>query len=181
MAVIFFSLLVSACTAVDEIFDEPPPPPCPSVSILGNAERITHFRTGQGRDLIDITAEARIDDFIAQCIYDVDEETGVGKVYVELSLGITASRGAANISGFAELPYFVTITDLEKRVLNKATFTIVPVFEGNRFQLSLYDEPVLLSAPIEPPMTGRDYLIFVGFQLTPEELEYNMLLRQLGN
>lgn len=181
VAVILMGLFVSACEMVDELFVDPPPPPCPSVSVLGNAERITQFRAGPGRDLIDITAEARIDDFIAQCIYAVDEETGVGQVHVELSLGITAARGAANTSGSAEIPYFITITDLDKNVLNKNTFTINPVFEGNRFRLSAYDDPVVLSAPIEPPQTGRDYLIFVGFQLTPEQLEYNKLLRQSGN
>ncbi|NQV45742.1 MAG: hypothetical protein HQ501_12595, partial [Rhodospirillales bacterium] len=106
LTVILMGLMTSACGMTDGIFaPPPPPPPCPSVSILGNAERVTQFRTGPGRDLTDITVEARIDDFIARCIYDVDEDTGVGQVHVELSLGVTAARGAANEKGFAEIPY----------------------------------------------------------------------------
>lgn len=182
LTVILMGLMTSACGITGDLFGPPPPPPpCPSVSILGNAERITQFRAGPGRDLTDITVEARIDDFIARCIYDVDKDTGIGQVYVELSLGITAARGAANDKGFAEIPYFVTVTNLNKKVLSKNTFAITTVFEGNRYRLTAYDEPVILSTPISPPQTGRDYLIYVGFQLTPDQLEYNRLLRQMGN
>jgi len=181
LALALTALLLSACDVVDEFFEPPPPPPCPTVSILANGERVTQFRDGLGRDLIDITAEARIDDFLARCIYDVDEKTGVGQVHVELSLGITAARGAANTEGTAELPYFVTVTDLDKTVLTKNTFAILAVFEGNRYRISAFDEPVILSMPIQPPQTGRDFLIYVGFQLTPEQLEYNRFLRETGN
>lgn len=181
LALALTALLLSACDVVDEFFEPPPPPPCPTVSILANGERVTQFRDGPGRDLIDITAEARIDDFLARCIYDVDEKTGVGQVHVELSLGITAARGAANTEGTAELPYFVTVTDLDKTVLTKNTFAILAVFEGNRYRISAFDEPVILSMPIQPSQTGRDFLIYVGFQLTPEQLEYNRFLRETGN
>lgn len=174
-------LILTACEIVDDVFEAPPPPPCPTVSVLANGERVTQFSEGPGRDLIDISAEARIDDFLARCIYDVDEETGVGQVHVELSLAITADRGAANTSGIAEIPYFVSITDLNKAVLSKSNFRIIAVFEGNRYRVSAFDEPVILSMPIEPPLTGRDYLIYVGFQLTPEQLEYNRFLRETGN
>ncbi len=180
IAVVLLGLMGTACGAVTGIFDEPIPPPCPSVSILANADRITLFRSGPGRDLIDITAEARIDDFIARCLYDVDEETGVGQVTVELSLGMTAARGAANVDGFTEFRYFITLMKLDKTVLTKNTFTIVAPFEGNRFRLSAYDDPVILTIPIKPPQTGQDFLIYVGFQVTPEQLEYNRLTRQPG-
>lgn len=181
LAALLAGLITSACEMVDEVFEDPVPPPCPTVSILANGERVTQFRSGPGRDLIDITAEARIDDFIARCIYEVDEETGVGQVHVELSLGISAARGAANTSGVAELPYFISINSLDKAVLTKAAFTIFAVFEGNRYRISAYDEPVILSIPIQPPQTGEDFLIYVGFQLTPEQLEYNRFLRETGN
>jgi len=180
VVVLLMGLIVSACGVVDDFFEPPPPPPCPSVSILGNAERITQFRSGPGRDLIDITAEARMEDFIAQCFYEVDEETGVGQVLVELSMGITAARGAANVDGVADIPYFVTMTKLDKTVLTKKIFTITTLFTGNRYRVSAYDEPVILSIPIEASQSGRDFLIYVGFQLTPDQLEYNLSLRQSG-
>lgn len=182
LGAITLGLLLGACSVTDEIFGEPPPPPpCPEVNVLGNAEQVTQFRDGPGRDLTDITVEARIIDFIARCIYDVDDDTAAGNLYVELSLGISAARGVANEKGFAEIPYFVTMTNLDKAVLSKSTFTITPLFEGNRYRLTAYDDPIILSTPIKPPQTGRDFIIYVGFQLTPEQLEYNKLLRQSGN
>lgn len=181
LTVLFAGIFVSACEMVEEVFEDPVPPPCPTVSILANGERITQFRSGPGRDLIDITAEARIDDFIARCIYEVDEDTGVGQVHVELSLGVSAARGAANTSGTADLPYFISINALDKTILTKRAFMIRALFEGNRYRISAYDEPVILSIPIQPPQTGEDFLIYVGFQLTPEQLEYNRFLRETGN
>lgn len=180
IAVVLMGLTGTACGVVTGVFDKPIPPSCPSVSILSNAERVTIFRPGPGRDLIDITAEARIDDFIARCLYDVDEETGIGRVNVELSLGMTAARGAANVDGVAEFDYFVTLMKLDKTILTKNTFTVFAPFKGNRFRLSAYDEPVILTIPIEPPQTGQDFLIYVGFQLTPDQLQYNRLTRQPG-
>jgi len=181
LAVVLMGFLVSACGLVDELTQSDIPPPCPTVSILGNAERVTQFSPGPGRDLIDITAEAKIHDFQARCIYDVDDETGIGQVHVELSVGISAARGAANTNGSAEIPYFVSVTGHDKAVMSKNIFTITALFEGNRYRVSAYDEPVVLSIPIKAPQTGLDFLIYIGFQLTPEQLEYNRYLRHSTN
>ncbi len=178
-------LVLSACGSLDNInpfvsATDELPPPCPSVSILANAERITQFRTGDGQDLIDIDTEAQIDDFIANCIYDVDEETGFGQIDIELSVAITASRGPANTSRIADLPYFVTITTVEKQLLSKGNFVIPVNFDGNRYKVSLFDEPVVMTIPIEPPKIGYDFRVYVGFQLTPKQLKYNQTVPPIG-
>ncbi len=180
-----FTAMLGACDTVNtadvtDFFSPRPAPPCPDVNILANAERLTLFQAGPGRDIIDIETEAEIKNFIAQCIYDVDGDTGRGKMYVELSLGISASRGAANYDGQSVLPYFVTITTREKQILNKAQFNTQVVYEGNRYRVEGYEEPVILTVPIEPPATGSDYLIYIGFQLTPEQLRYNEFIRSTG-
>jgi hypothetical protein len=177
---------LTACGSVNDInpfvsAEDELPPPCPSVSILANAERITIFRAGDGQDLIDIDTEAQIDDFVANCIYDVDDETGYGQIDIELNLGVTASRGPANTSKIADLPYFVTITTVGKQLLSKGNFIIPIGFEGNRYKVSTYDEPVLMTIPIEPPKIGYDFRIYLGFQLTPKQLEYNLTAPPFSN
>ena len=176
---------LAACGSMDQINpfvseEDTLPPPCPSVSILANAERITIFRPGDGQDLTDIDTEAQIDDFFANCIHDVDKETGIGQIDIELSLGVIASRGPANTSKIADLPYFVTITTLEKELLSKGVFVIPVGFEGIRYKVSLFDEPVILTIPIAPPVIGYEFRIYVGFQLTPAQLEYNQKVSSLG-
>lgn len=176
---------VAACGSLDNAnpfvsAEDELPPPCPSVSILAHAERLTIFRPGDGRDLIDIDSEAQIEDFIANCIYDVDSETGVGHIDIELSLGVIVSRGPANTSQAADIPYFVTITTHDKKLLSKGSFIIPVGFAGNRYKVSLFDEPVVMTIPIEPPKIGYDFRVYVGFQLTREQLVYNQTVSQTG-
>jgi hypothetical protein len=179
MLTMLFVFALSACGSpylpeITDIFSDPPPSSCPSVSILSNAERLTIFKPGDGRDIIDIRAELLIDDFIASCFDEVDIVTGKGQVRVDLSFGFTASRGAANQDGILELSYFITILDADKSVLRKSVFNIKTVFDGNRYRIIWYDEPVNLTIPINPPKKGSDYLIYIGFQLSPEQLKYNL-------
>ncbi len=174
------ALVLSACESsyvsdISDIFSDPPAVSCPSVSILANAERLTLFKEGDGRDIIDIRAEVLIDDFIAKCYNEVDSTTGIGQVRVDLSLGYTASRGPANQDGTLGLSYFISILDKNKTVLSKSIFHIETVFDGNRYRITNYDEPVNLFIPVTPPQRGSDYLIYIGFQLTADQLKYNQL------
>ncbi len=172
------TILVSACGSVEDFNpfasnEATLPPPCPSVSILAAADRMVVFREGAGRDLTDIDTEAVVEDFLANCIYDVDDETGTGQIDIELSLGITVARGPANTTGYADIPYFVTLATREKTIVSKGNFELPISFEGNRYRLTVFDEPVLLTIPIEPPDDGYNYIIYIGLQVTPEQLKYN--------
>ena len=168
---------LTACEMVDSVIGDTVKPPCPSVLILANTEKMTQFRQGNGKDLIDITAESEIEDFVAKCIYDVDTSTGVGKIDIEVQLSVSVTRGAANALGYTEIPYFVTITDKNKNILNKGTFSFPVAFDGNRYRVTLLDDPVVLSIPIEPPNIGNEFIVYLGFQLTNEQLEYNLIMR----
>ena len=44
---------------------------------------------------------------------------------------------------------------------------------GNRTRLVYEDQPVVLSIPLKAGAIGPDFLVYVGFQLSPEELQYN--------
>lgn len=171
-------LMVAACSTdggpFEGMFGDPPlPPKCPSVRILQEAASVTVFTDGPGRDLTDVIAEGKIEDFFARCLYDVDDETGEGEVAVELSVTIEAARGPANTEGEAVFPYFVSITDKDRTVLNKSVFGLDVRFAKNAFRVLRQDEPILLRIPLSPPQKGDQFSIYIGLQLTPEQLEYN--------
>jgi len=150
-----------------------PAPPCPDVSIIKDAASVTKFVPGVGRDLIDVVYEGKVVNTGGMCEYDVDDETGAGNLAVELKLTMELSRGPANKDRKADVSYFVGITDLERRVLNKQDFSGVVNFPGNKNRLQWTDEAVFLDIPLKAGQTGKDFLIFVGFGVTPDQLKFN--------
>lgn len=178
VAAISMAIVLAACstdnTPFEGIFGEgTAPPSCPDVRILAAATTMTQFAGDGGQDLTDIVAEARLAEFDANCIQDVDPETGIGMVTVEISPGIEAARGPANRDGTATFPYFVSITDTERNILNKQVFNVTVVFERNAFRVRSFDRPVSLNIPIKPPVTGASYIVYLGLQLTEGDIEYN--------
>ena len=88
---------------------------------------------------------------------------------------MVAIRGPANHDREAQFDYFVSVVDSERDVLNKQIFGVTVKFPGNLTRVSLTDNdpPVTVDIPLAAGRDATDYQIFVGFQLTPDELEYN--------
>ena len=157
---------------------EEPPPPCPRVSILGDAATLTKFRPGPGRDLTDVLYEGVVTGVTGRCAYANDGKRANRALSIKVALVIEAARGPANRDGRAAFPYFVGITDSSRNVLNKERFNVRVVFPGNRTRLVITDDPVNLEIPVKAGQSGRDFTIFVGFQLSREDLEYNRRARK---
>lgn len=165
------TLSVAACT----IIESKPAPPCPKVTVLKEASSITEFVPGPGRDLIDVVYEGNMVDLAGSCdSADVDDDTGEGDLAVELMVTMDLNRGPANKDRKAKVRYFVGITDSERRILNKKDFSGTVEFPGNRSRLQWRDEPIHLNIPLKAGKTGRDFVIFVGFGVTPDQLKFNL-------
>ncbi len=171
------ALVLGGCSAYEAVFGEDaPPPPCPYVGVLPDAKDIVKFRPGQGRDLIDIVYESELTNIGRSCAYDIDEDTGEGTLTVEIGVFIDVARGPANRDRKAEFAYFIVITDSAKKVLNKQEFPVKINFPGNLSRLTWADDPdapAIVHIPLKAGKSGRDFKIFIGFQLSPEELEFN--------
>ena len=168
-------LAVAACTVFQE---EEPPPSCPRISILGDAATLTKFRPGPGRDLTDVLYEGVVSGVTGSCAYANDGKRANRALSMKVALVIEAARGPANRDGRAAFPYFVGITDSSRNVLNKQRFNVTAVFPGNRARLVVTDNPVALEIPVKAGQSGQDFEIFVGFQLSRAELEYNRRARR---
>lgn len=149
------------------------PPPCPRVSILGEAASLTRFAAGRGQDLTDVEYEAEVTDVRANC--EVVGDDG-GLIVVALIPVITASRGPADADRAARFEYFVSVTDRDRTILNVVRFPVDVAFPGNQSRVTITenDPPVTVDIPNPDGRASRgDYQVFVGLQLTPDELEYN--------
>jgi hypothetical protein len=163
LALSALSLLLSACGWFGDA-----PPPCPQVSIMDQAKRVTFYRSGSGRDLTDVTYEVEIRDIAFECDYDFDD--AIDNVEVRLNILFVAQRGPAAEGGRVEIPYFSAVTDPNRRILAKRLFTVVLEFEGNAVRSQVVEE-LAQTIPFPPGADGSAYKSFVGLQLTPAQLE----------
>ena len=82
-------------------------------------------------------------------------------------------RGAANRSQQATFQYFVSVVNDDGHILEKKIFPYSVKFNKNRPWAKDQDSPVELSIPLRAGKTGQDFKVYVGFQLSQEELEFN--------
>jgi hypothetical protein len=133
--------------------------------VLSDAARQVKF-AGEGRDLTDVLFEASISTGRLVCEYDDNV------LDVDLQVDVVASRGPANSDRLANITYFVAVSRTDRTVLARESFDIAIPFPGNRTRVSGLEE---IGQVITLPAgeDGGDYLIYVGLELTREELEYN--------
>jgi hypothetical protein len=163
-------LFLSACTGMPGVADAPS---CPLVSTLGDAEIITRYVDGPGRDLIDLDFTGRISNLSGKCFFEIDSDTGEGIVRVNVNAEFNMERGAGNKTGEASFEYFVSLLDSHGNVLEKLNFPFTAKYWKNRTTLKEKDDPVELTIPLTGGLSSEDFSIYVGFQLSREELDFN--------
>ncbi len=150
-------------------------PACPNIVIVKDTAELTAFRPGAGRDLTDVVLDARIDQFDGSCETDLKPER-IGKVIVDLQLFFEAIRGPADNTREGKFSYYVAIGNRNGKILAKKVFSTEFEFEGNRNRISAAEE-LTQEIPLSSGDLGEDFDIFVGFQLSPEQLDYNRTKR----
>ena len=146
-------------------------PPCPNVSILAGSERLVLFKPGPGRDIIDILVEADMSNLRAACEYDDL------RVDVETAFEIIAARGPKAETNRVIIVFFAAIINPDGKVIAKETFESRVEFPQNRRRVGVREQ-VVQQIPLTTQAAGQDYQILVGFQLTPDQLEYNQSRRR---
>jgi hypothetical protein len=153
-------LLLSACSS-----DEPPPP-CPPVGTPAPLDTFTQFVPGGGQDLTQVRFTGRVARVQSVCEYD---ETGVD---VELAIQMVVERGPADRNRDFAQQYFVAVEDGPGNITAKQVFDVAMTFEGNTRRLARLEE-IELRIPAPAGRGFKDIRVLTGFQLSPEQLEYN--------
>lgn len=162
-------LLIAGCGTYERITGkEKESAACPVSGVLQDADRLTNFAPGAGRDLTDVQLEARIEDMATACLYDPNTNS----FNVDMRVRFIASRGPAATEPTAGFSYFVAIADENDEILAREGFDKVLDFADNRRQLVNVDD-LTFNIPRRGETFLSDYRIYVGMQLTPEQLEFN--------
>lgn len=174
--------LILAVAGCESLTFTEPAPPCPEVAIVGEASQVTKFREGPGRDLIDVSSEGKITGFSGGCNYDFDGDTRDGVLTLEVAVDFNARLGPANLDHKARFNYFISVADADNNIVDKKVFGVEIGFQGNRTQSSYTDNdpPLTMEIPLSAERAGYDLNIYIGFQLSDEELEFNRYQRRVG-
>jgi hypothetical protein len=139
---------------------------CPQPFTVQDAERLTHFKEGAGRDPRDIAYEASIVGSATKC------SLSRKRVDVTLFLRISVSAGPSAGAGRTSVPYFVRVLDSANNVVQSQDFNAdFRLTSGNPRGSS--QEELTFVVPVDGA-----YRIAVGLRPTMEELNYNRRGRQ---
>jgi len=159
---------LGACATGDKI----PPGPCPKILVVADAAKLTRFKPGPGRDIIDVLHEEEITGFAQACEYNVDD-SGAGELTVYIAPTIVSTRGPANQTDDADFEYFVAITDANKNILDKSLYPkVLPFVNSIPRVIWQKPEPHTYVLPLKAGQTGASYLVYLGMQLNRDELDY---------
>lgn len=161
--VLALGLIMAACQSEEEVLGTVI---CPQAYMVKDATRSTAYAPGGGRDLIDIEFNAEIVDISWDCLYETEKRF----VDVEVQFFVRALRGPASEERQTTFPYFVVVADPAGTVLAKRIFGIDVDFPGNALEIG-HVETVRQRIRFPTLAGAAEYTIFVGFQLTPEQLE----------
>jgi len=173
-AVVVLAAVVAGCSG-----DNKDEAPCPSAKVLGEPSELTRFREGPGRDPTDVLYTARMAQVSGECTYDPDG----GDIDIELDVAMEVFRGAAPTDSAVDFSYFVAVAEW---VEAGASEPVVRSREAFRVQTDIplgrrglrYSDLLEITIPRPDNRNVRNFVIYVGFELTREELSYNK--RKLG-
>ncbi len=138
---------------------------CPKVSIVRDLSEVTVFRPG-GRDLTDLETRAALADFAGNCEY-----TSSG-VTVNVNIYLIAERGPALKGDSAKYQYFVALAKPDDSLVSKVYFDTDVTFAAGQPRAGTKEE-LAPKIPLPKDANAKDWKVYLGFQLTPEQLEFN--------
>lgn len=153
---------------------------CPNIQILGDLREKTVFRPGAGRDKFDILYAGKITEYFVGC--SIRREKGaVGKLSevprtlaVRLSPIIKARRNLGKgASKTATLDYFIGVVRSDETPLEKKIIPLLVKFPDKHIDVPIREKPITLVLKLQPNERLADFSIFLGFQLTREQLQFN--------
>ena len=139
---------------------------CPATAVLDDAGELVRFGTVPPKGPGDVSFNVRMKYISGIC--DVDEKV----VVMELRTAMEAARGPANEKGELHFVYFVAILDRDKTVLSRTKFPMIARFQGRETTLEFADA-VTVTIPRKTGDIPKDYIVYLGFEMSPEELAYN--------
>jgi hypothetical protein len=162
-------IVLAACSSIPLTGKAPPEVVCPEILIVPDAGSLILFVPGGGSDLTDALLLGQVRNFSGNCI----TQERKNRLVLDMTARFVLEKGPAEGGGPLAFTYFVAIVRNDGTLLKKAVFETDVEF-GEASLLTVVEEMEQI-IPLADLSTAGQLSILIGFQLTPEQLQYNRL------
>ena len=144
--------------------------PCPYVKVLYDAGRYIELKDNK-ETISAVGYTGEIQGLSSGCAYKSDEPIKV-RMEVLFALG----KGAQATGNQHTYRYWVAVTDRNNAVINKEYFNLPVTFPAGQDRTMVTDKVEGIVIPrIRPTVSGSNFEVLVGFDVTPEMVAFNRL------
>jgi hypothetical protein len=144
--------------------------PCPFVRVLYDAARYIELKDNK-ESLANVGWTGEVEGVHSACSYKGSEPIRV-RAAIKFGLG----RGPQAVGSSKDYRYWVAVTSRNQAVINKQYFDLVGEFKPGQDRITVVDTLNGIVIPrADATVTGSNFEILVGFDVTPEMAEFNRL------
>ncbi len=161
---------VTGCRSrlADSLSTTPNAGPCPVIGSVYDAARYVKFVDGSGELYSDIEFTGEITDVRIFCRY-VDDNPLDAEIEIDFAFG----KGPRADGDSHTYPYFVAVTRRNGKVLARESFATQGDFGGKTLAAKSERVNRITIPRADSSISGVNFEIVVGFELTNEQLEFN--------
>ncbi|HVY89501.1 MAG TPA: hypothetical protein VG942_11570 [Hyphomonadaceae bacterium] len=161
-------LALAGCFNVGEALnDKPNVGPCPVSGSLYDASRVVEVKGAQRHENVGFTGA--IEGVRGFCRY-----TGTNPITMEIEIDFEFGKGPKADGAQHNYPYFVTVTRRDRSVLAKEVYQVPITFPAGKDIVKYTEKLDGIEIPrANDTVSGSNFEVIVGFDLTPEQLAYN--------
>lgn len=137
---------------------------CPAVAVVGDTGTLTRF-SGEGRTDEDVMFTASISDVAVSC----QEEDAVTSA---IGFYVSAHSDGRLVNDTVVLPYFVAVMKDNSEIVTKRIYDVTLDFDQNGYAVSR--EVLNQLIPTIDQARRYNYELLIGFQLSVEDVAFNM-------
>ncbi len=142
---------------------------CPAVAVVSNTGTETRFE-GETRNSGDVAFNATISNVVTSCVQLEEEQT----LTLTTSFSVYVSKGPAYSGGDVTLPYFVVLMRDNNLITAKRIYD-ANIHFGRGDGVAGVRETIVQTFDNIDAGRRYDYELLIGFQLSADELSYNVL------
>jgi len=160
-------LLASGCAAVNALDSTPNAGPCPVSGVLYDASRLVEIQGAERHENVGFTGA--VENVRSFCRYK-----GGDPINMDVEIDFAFGRGPKAESAAESYPVFVTVTRRDRTVLAKETFAVNVNFPAGKDIIRITETvPGIVIPRANDTVSGTNFEVIVGFDLTPEQIAYN--------